>query len=189
MENQNDEQISESSTEEVVESEDSQEELEDESVSEDAKTPTPSAPKTEDKSVPYDRFKKVNDELKRLKTNPPKSPRPLDVDDYLEISSSLNGLDRQEQEWLAEEHKTTGKAMSEIRKSEKFMLLQSAYRDKVEKEKAALRPSGKQSESDRPKSIAEQLAGADLKGKEEMLTKLGLYRNPKANNAPRVLEK
>lgn len=53
-----------------------------------------------------------------------------------------------------------------------------ATREQVEKEKT-LRPSGTQGMSDKPKSVSEQIANADMAGKEELLKKYGLYRDPR----------
>lgn len=103
----------------------------------------------------------------------------LDVEDYIDISASLEGLDQREKEFLAKEHKLTGKPLSEIRKDEDFTLWQSAYRNKVEKEKLALKPSGTQSESDKPQSLAERLASASTADKEKILSEAGLYRSPR----------
>jgi len=104
----------------------------------------------------------------------------LDVEDYIDISASLKDLDQQEQEWLSEEHKFTGKSLKDIRSSEKFKLLQSAYRDKLEKDKLTLAPSSTQAEIDRPKSLSEKLATANtIKEKEKILSELGLYKSPR----------
>lgn len=138
----------------------------------------PAPEKTGEKFVPYDRFKEVVDEVKALK-NQPKVKGALEVEDFIDISSSLEGLDTREKERLAREHKLTGKPLAEIRKDEDFLLWQQAYRAKEEREKAALAPSSTQVEADRPKSFTEQLKGASLAEKEEMLAKAGLYKAPK----------
>lgn len=151
-------------------------------VSEDEKTP-PSEPekKPEEKAktVPYDRFKEVNDELARLRKKPPVAKPALDVEDYIDISASLEGLDQREKEYLAREHKLTGEALTEIRKSEDFQLWDSAYKQKVEKE-LAVRPSGTQPESDKPKTLEERLREAPtLADKEKILNERGLYKSPR----------
>lgn len=150
-------------------------------VNEDVKIPTPSAPKTEEKVVPYSRFKEVNDELTQLKNQPKgaKTDKSLNVEDYIDISASLEGLDQKEKEKLAREHKLTGKPLSEIRQDEDYLLWQSAYRAKQEKEKA-LAPSGTQPESDMPLTVAQKLANAKtVAEKEKILTENGMYRSPK----------
>lgn len=103
---------------------------------------------------------------------------PLDVEDFLDISASLEGLDQREKSYLAEMHKLTGKPLAEIRKDENFGLWQSAYRQKVEKE-LSLKPSGTQSESDKPMSFSELLAKSSVADKEKILTDAGLYKSPR----------
>jgi len=177
---------SDPSTEEVVEEvqktegetveETSEERKEAPNVSEDEKTPANPELDTGEQTVPYSRFKKVNDELKNMKNKPvQRSSSELDVDDFIEISASLKGLDRQEQEWLTEEHKATGRTLSDVRKSEKFKLLQSAYKAKVAKDKS-LRPSNKQDEADKPQGLLERLAGATIEEKQKILEEAGRYK-------------
>lgn len=103
----------------------------------------------------------------------------LDVEDYIDISASLEGLDQREKEYLAQQHKQTGKSLTELRKNEDFELWQSAYRAKVEKEKLTLAPSSTQAESERPKTLAERLASASLAEKEQILAEAGLYKSPR----------
>ena len=103
---------------------------------------------------------------------------PLDVEDFLDISASLEGLDQREKSYLAEMHKLTGKPLNEIRKDENFGLWQSAYRQKVEKE-LSLKPSGTQSESDKPMTFADKLSNASVADKEKILTEAGLYKSPR----------
>ena len=102
----------------------------------------------------------------------------LDVEDYIDISASLEGLDQREKEYLASQHKLTGKPLNEIRKDEDFGLWQSAYQAKKEKE-LSLKPSGTQTESERPMTLAERLRGASVADKEKILTEAGLYRSPR----------
>lgn len=103
----------------------------------------------------------------------------LEVDDFIDISAALEGLDQREKEYLAQQHKYTGKSLSELRKDENFSLWQSAYRAKTEKEKAALAPSSTQADTDRPKTLAEKLANATLAEKEEILAQAGLWKSPR----------
>lgn len=144
--------------------------------SEVVKTP-PSVPaKPEDKTVPYERFAEVNKELAALKKAPPTVVKPvLDVEDYIDISASLEGLDQREKEYLAKQHKLTGKPIKEIRNDEDFTLWQGAYRQKVEKE-LTLKPSGTQPESDKPKTLSEKLATASMAEKEQILIDAGYYK-------------
>lgn len=94
----------------------------------------------------------------------------LDVGDYINISSSLDGLDAREKEYLAQQHTLTGKPLNEIRASEDFGFWQSAYQQKVEKDKLTLKPSNRQSETDEPISLEQALAEAKTdKEREELL--------------------
>lgn len=94
----------------------------------------------------------------------------LDVGDYIDISASLEGLDQREKEKLAKEHKLTGQSLTEIRKSEDFILWQSAYKADAEKRKAVIPPSGKQPDSDTPISLEKALGEAQtLEEKEKLL--------------------
>lgn len=101
----------------------------------------------------------------------------LQVEDFIDISTSLEGLDQKEKERISREHKLTGKPLSEIRKDEDFLLWQSAYRSKVEKERQTIKPNSKQPDSDGPISLEEALAQAQTPAeKEKILTELGLYK-------------
>lgn len=99
----------------------------------------------------------------------------LDVDDYIDISASLEGLDQAEKEYIAEQHKYTGKPLKDIRNDKNFLLWQKGHTQEVEKERT-LAPSNKQSEADRPKSLLEKLKGASIEEKEKILSERGLYR-------------
>jgi hypothetical protein len=144
-----------------------------------AKTEAQAQPqKPAEKTVPYERFKEVVEKVKQLEQQP-KVKGALEVEDFIDISASLEGLDSREKERLAKEHKLTGRPLSEIRKDEDFQLWQEAYRAKVEKEQKALAPSTAQAEADRPKNFLDQLKGASLAEKEELLASKGLYKAPK----------
>lgn len=110
----------------------------------------------------------------------------LDVSDYIDISASLEGLDQREKEYLAREHKLSGKPLADIRKDENFELWQSAYRAKVEKEKLTLKPSGTQSETARPQTLQERLRAATVEEKEVILAENGLYKSPRPRNAVKI---
>lgn|SRR3990167_1218963 len=132
----------------------------------------------------FERAKKAEAEAKankvRLEALQKTSTKSLDVEDYIDISTSLEGLDQKEKGYLAEQHKLSGKPLAEIRKSEDFLLWQTAYRQKVEKEKLTLKPSGTQPESDKPKTTAERLKEArTLAEKEAILIERGLYQPPR----------
>lgn len=108
----------------------------------------------------------------------------LDVEDYIDISASLDGLDQREKEYLAQQHKYTNKPLTEIRKGEDFSLWQSAYRAKVEKERLTLSPSTTQDEAERPKTLTDRLREANLADKEKILVEAGLYKQPKRRFDP-----
>lgn len=139
------------------------------------KDPAELTPKDE-KTVPYERFKEVNDELAKLKKEPVKViNKALGVDDYIDISAALEGLDPREKQYLANRHKETGKQLAELRGEEDFSLWQTAYRAKVEKENS-LKPSNKQPEVDSPKSVEDFLRGATMEEKEKFLTENNLLK-------------
>lgn len=193
MDTTNQDVSSGSSPEEVTETEvDTQEDNTEEPTpvadSEVEKTPVSPAPvKTEEKTVPYSRFKEINDQLAELKKNSG-TTKSLEVDDFIGISASLEGLDAREKQYLAEQHKLTGRPLAEIRKDEDFLLWQDAYQRKVEKERA-LKPSGTQGEEDRPKGLTERLrelnTGSDFKAnlaeKEKLLQAAGMWKSPTPN--------
>lgn len=131
----------------------------------------------------FERAKKAEADAKAAKalaeTFKTASTKTLDVEDYIDISASLEGLDQKEKERLAREHKLTGKPLSEIRKDEDFLLWQTAYKQKVEKEKLALKPSGTQSIENQPQTLADRLKNASLADKEKILAEAGLYKTPR----------
>lgn len=109
---------------------------------------------------------------------PPVAVKPLEVEDFINISASLEGLDQREKEYLAEQHKLTGRPLSEIKNGEDFLLWQGGYKTKVEKERA-LKPSGTQPEGDKPVSFLEKLKNANPAEKEKLLSGAGLYKAPR----------
>lgn len=112
---------------------------------------------------------------------------PLAVEDYIDISASLQGLDQREQAYLAEQHRLTGKPLAEIRKGEDFSLWQSAYEAKREKEKANLVPSNKQPDANAPVTLEEALNAASSQAeKEKILAEAGLYQE-RGRRADRVV--
>ena len=132
------------------------------------------------------RAKQAEADKKVLEAKLRASKKPtLDVDDYIDISASLEGLDQKEKAYIAEQHKYTGKSLKDIRNDENFLLWQNAYRQKVEKEKT-LAPSSKQSEGDRPRSLLDKLKGASFEEREKLMTERGLYKQvrPRADRTP-----
>lgn len=130
------------------------------------------------------KFEKAEKALNTLKAKPAESSKAsLDVEDYIDISASLEGLDQREKERVAREHKLSGRPIKEIRQDEDFTLWQKAYREKVETEKLTLKPSGTQPDEDRPMSLEEALKqpGLSFADKEQILKGVGLYKE----NTPR----
>lgn len=138
----------------------------------------------------FERTKKAEADAKAARAEAEalkKNPSALDVEDYIDISAALDGLDQREKKYLAEQHKLTGKPLSELRNDENFVLWQSAYHQKVEKENS-VKPSGTQPESPKPKTLGSALAESnDLASKEEMLRKAGLYKDPGSPRNDRVI--
>lgn len=118
--------------------------------------------------------KALESKLKEAHQNASKGS--LDVGDYIDISASLDGLDQNEKEYLAQQHKYTGTPLKEIRNDKNFLLWQRAYRQDVEKERT-LSPSNKQTETERPRTLTEKLAGASMEEKEKLLRDAGLYKD------------
>lgn len=111
----------------------------------------------------------------------------LDVEDYIDISASLEGLDQREKQYLATQHKLTGQSLAEIRNGEDFAFWQGSYRQKVEKEKLAITPSNGRPEDDKPVSLAEALAAARTpQEKEEILKDAGLYTESQGYRSDRT---
>ncbi len=175
--------------EEKDENQDSSPEAGAETIKEDVKIPAEKAPekKPEEQMIPKSRFDEVYKELKTLKEKPAPVEKPavLNVEDYIDISASLEGLDQRQKEKLAQEHKLTGKPLSEIRKSEDFLLWNTGYQAKVEKEQA-LNPSTRQPEVKQEKTfeeIIEETKGANpfkiTPEREKLMEDAGLWKSPK----------
>lgn len=117
------------------------------------------------------RAKEAEAKLKRVTAN----PTALDVEDYIDISTSLGGLDPVEQAYLAKQHKLTGESMKELRQGEDFQNWNTGYKAKLEKE-VALRPSSTQAVENAPKSLSQRLANATIAEKEAILREVGMYK-------------
>jgi hypothetical protein len=79
-----------------------------------------------------------NKKLKQQLSTP--GTAPLAVEDYIDISASLDGLDAREKSFLAEQHKLSGKPLKDIRSGEDFQLWQTAYRQKLSRKGRSLFP-------------------------------------------------
>jgi hypothetical protein len=139
-------------------------------------TPTPVVEKT----VPYDRFKEVLEENKKLKSQPaPQASTQLDVNEIIAINASLEGLSPREKEKLAELHKLTRTPLNELRNSEDFLYWQQGYQSSVEKERA-LKPSSSQPETERARKLSEVILDPKTspEEREKLLRDHGLYKDP-----------
>lgn len=127
-----------------------------------------------------EKFEKAEAERKALEARLNESVQrgnvPLAVEDYIDISTSLDGLDAREKAKLAEDHKLSGKPLKDIRGGEDYQLWQSAYRAKMEKENA-LKPNASQPLEDGPRSLKDRLMNATLAEKEEILRETGMYKD------------
>lgn len=133
--------------------------------------------KTEEAEKQATEAKRIADEAAK-KAAEQGNGKGLNVEDYIDISASLEGLDQREKEFLARQHKLTGQAIGEIRKSEDFSFWQEAYRQKVEKEKAA-KPSTRQTETEQPQSFEQKLANASPQEREKLIIDAGLWQDPR----------
>jgi hypothetical protein len=122
--------------------------------------------------------KAIEERLSQTPTNPEKKVA-LDVGDYINISASLDGLDPREKAYLAEQHTQTGRPLKDIREGEDFQLWQTAYRAKLEKERA-LTPNTTQDLEERPSTLNDRLRQArTIAEKETILREAGLYKDPR----------
>lgn len=175
MENEND-VAQDSSLEEVVE--------ETPANSEVVKTPESAPAKTDERVVPYDRFKEVNDELARLKKQPApkgeKSDESVDALEFIKLGKKLQDYSDEELDFATEHAKSKNpEAILKALDNEMVQLAIQGRREKIEKEKLALRPTGTQADSDEPKSLTERLARASVAEKEKILSEAGLYKSPR----------
>lgn len=150
-------------------------------VSEDVKTPESEPVKTDEKVVPYDRFKKVNDELAELKKKPKETPKESDIDalEFIKLGKKLQNYSDEEIDFATEHaHSKNPEAILKALDNEMVQLAINARRDKMAKE-LSLKPTGTQSDSDTPKSLNERLSSASMADKEKILTEAGLYKSPR----------
>lgn len=152
-------------------------------VSEDVTTPAEAAPtkKAEEKVVPFSRFKEVNDELAKLKNQSvQKESKDVDALELIKLGKKLQDYSDEELDFATDHAKSSNP--SDILKALENNMVQLAIhanREKMEKEKLSLRPSSTQSDSGKPQSFAEKLAGASLADKEKLLAEAGMYKSPR----------
>jgi len=135
---------------------------------------------TEEKVVPYDRFKKVNDELAALKNQPKDTTKEtVDALEFIKLGKKLQDYSDTEIDFATEvAHSKSPESILKALENPMVKLAIQANREKEAKE-LSLKPSGTQSESDTPKSLTERLASASLADKEKILSEAGLYKSPR----------
>jgi hypothetical protein len=111
------------------------------------------------------------------KSEPPakEAKAPLAVEDYIDISNALSGLDREQQAYISEQHRLTGKPLGELREGKEFQRWDKGYQAEVEAERA-LHPNSTQSVEDAPKTLAEALKNASIADKERILKEAGILK-------------
>lgn len=150
-------------------------------------------PGTDDKNKRlYARLKKAEAKIKEFESAEPKEETPQQsVEELADVVSIFNGLDQKERSRLIQEKKMTGKSYEEVLKSDDYSLWQTAYKKKMEKDKA-LAPSTRQASQplnarefgDKWKSGSlkkEDWAAMSAKERESALVGMGLvkdYRPP-----------
>lgn len=128
------------------------------------------------------RAEKAEKSLKKYMQTPEKVSS-VDSVDLIKLGKKLQDYSDDELDFVVGYAKS--KKPEDILKALENPFIQSgikSQREKVEKENLSLKPSGTQTETDKPKGIAEQIKNADITEKEEMLKKLGLYRDPTPQN-------
>lgn len=134
---------------------------------------------TEEKTVPYDRFKKVNEELAALKNQPKEQKETVDALEFIKLGKKLQDYSDTEIDFATEvAHSKSPESILKALENPMVKLAIQANREKEAKE-LSLKPSGTQSESDTPKSLTERLASASLADKEKILQEAGLYKSPR----------
>jgi hypothetical protein len=145
-------------------------------------TPESEPVKTDEKVVPYARFKEVVEENKQLKSQPKEtaSNEPVDALEFIKLGKKLQDYSDDEIDFATEVAKSKSpEAILKALDNEMVKLAINAKREKEEREKLSLKPTGTQSDSDRPMSFTEKLASASMADKERILTEAGLYKSPR----------
>lgn len=120
-----------------------------------------------------------------VKKNPPiiKQESQVDSVDLIKLGKKLQDYSDDELDFVTE-HARSKKPEDILRALENPFIQAgiTAHREKVEKEKLILKPSGTQPESDQPQTLAEKLERATTLGeKQAILEEHGLYSEPKPN--------
>jgi len=123
------------------------------------------------------------------KKNPPKD-NPTDSIDLIKLGKKLQDYSDEELDFVTEFAKS--KKLEDILKALDNQFVQQgiiSLREKVEKEKIALKPSSTQSESDSPKTLHERLTNASLEEKEKILAEIGAYKSPRPKSERQQIDK
>lgn len=141
------------------------------------------------------RVKELEAEKSKATQSKPAEIKPFGVEDLVEVTNALEGLDSGTKEYLVRQHKITGKPINEIKQDEDFKMWQEGHRIKLEKEKT-LNPSTRPSETSREKNFTEKLEDLDdidirksirdLEAKEKLLEEKGLWKNPRQGSHQRL---
>lgn len=130
-------------------------------------TPQPKVEtKEREKVVPYNRFKEVNDELKKLKIQPKQE---VDALNFIKLGKKLESYSDEEIDFAVEHaHSKEPEAILKALEHPMVQLAISANREKVEKERS-LKPSETQSDSDSPMSLEQALSSASSDAEREQI--------------------
>jgi hypothetical protein len=181
------EETQENPTEEPVEEEPQEEETPEETPTEETAPPKQEAerPKYTDREKRYyARMKLAEEEAKKAKEALSQTKAPIpEIDAILEVQSATKDLTPDEVAELKLRAAAEGISLTEARKAPNYLLWQTAYREKVEKEKAA-KPSTLQPEVEKPKTFVDELKDTEklsfadeITKKAEILEKQGLWKN------------
>jgi len=133
-----------------------------------------------------ERAKKFEDSLKSFKSTEinassenSKRKDSFDIEELVEVTSVLEGLDASEKKRLIQESRLKNASLKEAKEDEDFVLWQKSHREKVAQEQSEIDPSSRQPDKEKEKSFEEQLESATLEEKEKLLSEKGLWKPPK----------
>ena len=134
------------------------------------------------------RSKELEAEVAKFKATQPKpaESKSFGVEDLVEVTNALEGLDSDTKQYLVKQHKITGKQINEIKQEEDFATWLEGHKVKVEKNKT-LNPSTRPSETTREKGFTEKLEELDdidinksirdLEAKQKLLEEKGMWKD------------
>ena len=131
--------------------------------------------------VPYDRFKEVIEENKKLKSQPKGQEKSsVDALEFIKLGKKLQDYSDEEIDFATNYAKS--KSPQDILSAldnEMVQLAINAKREKVEKERLTLKPSGTQGDYEKPQNLEDQLENAQSnEEREKILEEIGLYKSP-----------